>query len=217
MNRHLWLRGLFGISAMGLFFYTLRVMPLASAVTMNYLAPMFAVIFSMLIIKERPQKSIWFLMILAFTGVVLTKGFDTQVSWLHVGASLGSAMFAGLAYTYVRKAGLRSGPMLVIFALPFVGIFPVTPTLFIFGGVWPTGQEWLLLFIMSLFVFLAQVFMTLSYVGDQVSNVTIPRYLTIVWSLGMGYFIFGESLSLGSLAGIGCIFLSLLLNEIFKR
>ena len=216
LNRHLWLRGFFGIFAMGLFFYTLRAMPLATAITINYLAPMFAVIFSILIMKEWPHKSIWPLLALAFVGVLLTKGFDTQVSWIPLGVALSAAMSAGLAYAYIRKAGLRSGPMLVIFVLPFVGIFPVTTTFFIFDSVWPTGLEWLLLLLMSLFVFLAQIFMTLSYVKDQVSNVTIPRYLTIVWSLGMGYFIFNETLSLGSLGGIGCIVLALLLSEIFK-
>jgi len=49
---HLW-RGLSGSIALALFFYCITVLPLATAVTLNYTAPLFLTLFTMLVFKDK--------------------------------------------------------------------------------------------------------------------------------------------------------------------
>ena len=99
----LFARGLAGTLALTLFFFTLQTMPLASAVTIQYMSPLFAVFFSWRLLNERI--SFWQVIcfMTAFCGVFLVKGFDTRVSLWELMAGLLAAALSGLAYTLVRK------------------------------------------------------------------------------------------------------------------
>lgn len=213
MTWPLFFRGLFGAMAMVLYFYTLTVMPLATAVTLNYLSPIFSMIFAIFILKEIPLKRAWFFIAMAFTGVLFTKSFDNAIPTFDFVAALVAAMFAGLAYTYVRKAGLKSHPIMVVFVLPLVGILPSIASFFVYESVWPSSQDWWVLLLMSGLVFLAQFTMTLAYTYGEVSKVSIITYLTILWSIAIGYYVFNEPVWGLKLVGIGLIVTSLVLNE----
>ena len=52
----LFARGLFGTTGLCLFFITLQNIPLAGAVTIQYLSPVFTALFAVVIIKERVKK-----------------------------------------------------------------------------------------------------------------------------------------------------------------
>lgn len=213
MTQDLVLRGVFGALGMLCYFYTLTVLPLATAVTINYLSPMFAMLFAVLVVKERPSASVWFFLILAFVGVLLTKGFDHQVSWFDFFAAVLGAMFAGAAYVFVRKAGKTSDPLLVVFALPMVAMPFSIFSFFIYDFIMPSFNELGVLILMSIFVLLAQYTMTKAYTLGEVSKVSIFNYLTIIWSLAVGYYFFEEKISRTSLFGISIIIISLLCNE----
>lgn len=49
---HLW-RGVSGSIALLLFFYCITVLPLATAVTLNYTSPLFLTVLMMMVVKER--------------------------------------------------------------------------------------------------------------------------------------------------------------------
>lgn len=216
MTLPLFLRGLFGSIALVFYFYTLTVMPLATAITLNYLSPIFSLIFAIFVLQEKPHARVWIFISLAFVGVLLTKGLDSSIANFDFFAAIMGAMFAGLAYTFVRKAGLKSHPMMVIFLLPLVGIFPSTVSLFIFDSVWPSLQDVWILLAMSLLVFMAQYFMTLAYSFGEVAKVSIITYLSIFWTLAIGYFVFNETVWGLKLVGLFLIVCSLILNELFN-
>ena len=67
---HLW-RSLSGSVAIILFFYCITVLPLATAVTLNYTSSLFLVIFTMLAFKERFHAPLSFAIALGFIGVML--------------------------------------------------------------------------------------------------------------------------------------------------
>ena len=52
VRNHLW-RGISGTVALVLFFYCITVLPLATAVTLNYTAPMFLTVFTMIVYKDK--------------------------------------------------------------------------------------------------------------------------------------------------------------------
>ena len=57
----LMMRGIFGTTALLLFFYTLQNIPLASAVTLQYLSPIFTALFAAIFLKEKMQIKQWIL------------------------------------------------------------------------------------------------------------------------------------------------------------
>ncbi|WP_332914102.1 DMT family transporter [Algoriphagus boritolerans] len=70
------IRGIVGSISLILFFYTLQRIPLASAVTMQYLSPIFTTLLGIFILKEkvRPIQFLYFAM--AFAGVLIIQGVD---------------------------------------------------------------------------------------------------------------------------------------------
>lgn len=67
---HLW-RGLSGTLALMLFFYCISVLPLATAVTLNYTAPLFLSLLTMLVFKDKFNLPVTASIGLGFCGVVL--------------------------------------------------------------------------------------------------------------------------------------------------
>ena len=55
----LFARGLFGTIGLCLFFITLQNIPLAGAVTIQYLSPVFTALFAVVILRERVKKKQW--------------------------------------------------------------------------------------------------------------------------------------------------------------
>lgn len=79
-------------------YYTLQHIPSASAVTLNYLSPLFTAVMGILVQQKlRPIQFLFFG--LALAGVVMIRGFDPRVSLFDVGIGLGAAFFAGLPIT----------------------------------------------------------------------------------------------------------------------
>ena len=74
------LRGLAGTLSLFLFFYTLQILPLASAVSLQFLSPIFTIFLAGLFLKEPANSKQWFFFISAFIGVLMIKGFDVRVS-----------------------------------------------------------------------------------------------------------------------------------------
>ena len=73
------LRGITGTIALVMYFYTLQHMPLASAVTIQHLSPIFTIIIAGFMLKEYSRSVQWLFFMIAFVGVVMIKGFDTRI------------------------------------------------------------------------------------------------------------------------------------------
>ena len=67
---HLW-RGLSGTIAMMLYFYCIAILPLASAITLNYTSSLFLSAFTLVVYKDRLHLPLVSSLTLGFTGVVL--------------------------------------------------------------------------------------------------------------------------------------------------
>ncbi len=212
MSRALFYRGAYGGIALALYFTTLTNIQFSSAVTINYLAPLLAVVWSFILLGEKPGFYSIVGLGLAFSGVLVIHGVDPSLELKYLLMALGAAFFAGLAYTYVRVASLKDEPMVIVFYLPLVVLLPS----FIWmwpDAVWPNTFEVFWLTVMSLCVFAAQYLMTLSYSMEEVHNVSVPRYLTIFWAWVFGLVFFDEVFSLWGLLGVLLVFVGLLVSR----
>ena len=96
-------RGIAGTIALTLFFYTVSQMPLASAMTIQYLAPIMTIIIATFMVKEKASPLQYLYFLLAFAGIFLINGFDVRVSGTELAIGIGADFFSGLAYNFIRK------------------------------------------------------------------------------------------------------------------
>jgi drug/metabolite transporter (DMT)-like permease len=211
-------RGLLGTSALTLFFFTLQNIPLAGAVTIQYLSPIFTAIFSVLLVKERVKHRQWLFFSLSFLGVIMLKGFDLsgQISLKFVFLGVLSACLSGLAYNCIRFLRGTEDPLVVVFYFPLVAT-PITGFFSYFQWISPKGMDWLFLLLLGVLTQLAQVFMTKGIQGDLAGNTMSYKYVGVLFALVYGYLFFGETYSVFSVFGILLLLLGVVLNMIYKN
>jgi len=211
-------RGLLGTAGLTLFFVTLQNLPLAGAVTIQYLSPIFTAIFAVFLLKERVRGRQWFFFSLAFLGVFLLKGFDVsgQISYKFVAIGMASACFSGLAYNCIRLLRRTEDPLVVVFYFPLVAT-PIMAALSFFNWVSPQGIDWLYLLILGVITQVAQVYMTKGIQSDVAGNIMTYKYVGVVFAFIYGFFFFEETYSFLSLFGIFLLLSGVILNIVFKN
>jgi len=223
-NNKKWLliRGFFGASALLMFFYTLKNLPIAVATTVQYLSPIFTVILAIFINHQKVKPIQWLFFLIAFSGVIYIgfgKSNDVRVViepfWLILGVI--SAMLSGVAYNAIIKCKATDEPITIVMYFPLVA----TPIMFFImlynGYVFPKGFEWGLLLLIGVFTQIAQIFMTKSFHFADASKVTPIKYFGAIYAVLIGYFIFDETLSLYVSIGITLILTGVLLNTFLVR
>ncbi|MCK5126437.1 MAG: DMT family transporter [candidate division Zixibacteria bacterium] len=210
------LRGLTGTIAMILYFYTVQHMPLASAVTIQYLSPIFTVIIAGVLLKESPRPIQWMFFVISFIGVIMVKGFDPRVSLFDLLIGIGAAVGSAFAYNFIRKLKSTDHPLVVVFYFSLVTV-PIVGVYSVFNWVSPTLEEWLIMIGIGLAVTIAQIFMTKGYQLEKAANVSNFNYLGTIYALAFGYFFFDEMFGLLTFAGIGLIIFGVLMSSRFRQ
>ena len=119
-RKYLVLRGVFGVTALTLFFITLQNVPLANAVTIQYLSPIFTAIFAIFMLGERLRWVQIVFFLISFVGIFIIKGYDDNISTYYLILGLISAVFAGLAYNCIRKVKDTDHPLVVVLYFPLI-------------------------------------------------------------------------------------------------
>ena len=205
------IRGIVGSISLILFFYTLQRIPLASAVTMQYLAPIFTTILGVFILKEkvRPIQFLYFAM--AFAGVVAIQGVDPRVDPLSAVMGITSGLAAGVAYNMIRKLKTSEHPLVIVFYFPLVTL-PIASIIMYFDWVTPVGWDWLILLWIGFCTQSAQYFMTVAYQTGNLSRVSSLSYMGVLYALIFGFFLFDETFPFASYIGMALVLVGILLN-----
>ncbi|MEZ5008615.1 MAG: DMT family transporter [Chitinophagales bacterium] len=204
-------RGVVGTIALSLFFLSIQNLPLASAATIGYLSPIFTAIFAVFILNERIIPKQWLFFAISFSGIVLIKGFDGNVSWFYILTGVVAAMLAGFAYNFVRKLRTTDNPIVVVFYFPLVAT-PVMLVWSIFNWVQPVGIDWLVLIAMGILTQFGQVYLSKALYLENAGRMTSIKYLGTVNALLFSVFFFHEYYSLINLLGILLVIMGVLLN-----
>ena len=208
-------RGLAGTVALIMYFYTLQNMPLASAVTIQYLSPIFTIVIAGVMLKETPRPVQWIFFLIAFSGVLLLKGFDTRVSPVELSIGVLAAVFSGLAYNFIRKLKGQDDPLVVVFYFPLVTV-PIVGAYTLTHWVAPSPLDWLILILIGLATTVAQIFMTKGYQLERAADVSVFNYLGTIYAILIGLFLFSETIGLVGLGGIGLILTGVILSSRFR-
>jgi len=200
---HLW-RGLSGSAAMILFFYCLTVLPLATAITLNYTSSLFLTTLTLLVYKDRFHLPLTSALVLGFCGVVLLLRPTLDQDQLLPGLlGLTSGLLAGVALLNVRQLGRLGEP-----ASRIVFYFNVIATLV--SGIWMlhaplhslTLERLPLLVAIGACATLAQLAMTRAYRLGQTLTVSSLSYSTIAFASLFGMMLWHQVLPLTGWLGM---------------
>ena len=216
-NRKLLLaRGVFGTIALYTFFITLREIPLGTAVTIQYLSPIFTTIIAIFLLNEKVKPVQWLFFLLSFAGILVIKGFDDRVSLIMLATGVTSALASGFAYNMVRSLREKEHTIVVVLHFQIIGA-SVGFFFCLFNWQWPTGWDWFYLIMTGVMTQLGQVNLTKALQLEKIANVSIFNYLGVIYALVFGFFIFGEHYELTGLAGIILVLGGVVLNYIYTR
>jgi drug/metabolite transporter (DMT)-like permease len=195
---HVW-RGVVGTLAMGLGFAGLGYLPLPEVTAIGYAAPLLTVIFAAMFLGEEVRLFRISAVVLGMIGVLIVLAPRLSITPDAAGMAealgamlvLGGAVFAALAQVFVRKLVDTEKTAAIVF------YFSLTATLLSlvtlpFGWVWPTPGEAALLVTAGLLGGLGQILLTSSYREADASLVAPFDYASMLFALGIGYFIFAE-------------------------
>jgi len=211
------LRGLFGTTALSLFFVTVQNMPIATAMTVHYLSPIFTAILAMLILKEKVTGFQWLFYLVAFSGVVLIERVDTKVSLLFVGLGVIAALFSGVAYNLVRRLRNTEHPMTVVLHFQFFGTLAGIIFLFVYGWSYPGLVEWVFLIVIGIASQLGQVYLTKALQREAASSVVIASYTGLIYAIVFGWIFFDEAHTYVTFAGMALVVLGVVASVLYSN
>lgn len=222
----LFLRGFFGFSAMILFFYTVTVIPLGEAITLNKTSPLFVSILVFFLLGERLGRYTAAALLIGFGGVILiSKPEGMLMNYEHFLGLLGG-FFAASAYATIKT--IRDVYDARVVVLSFMGVGTLMPLLlfalspfidapaslaFLFPDfVWPHAPKlWILIALMALVSTLSQWLLTKAYSFSRAGVIGAVSYTNIPFAVGFGIMLGDAFPDIYVWLGIGMIILAGLL------
>jgi S-adenosylmethionine uptake transporter len=204
-------RSVTGVVAMFLWFYCVARIPLATAMTLNYMSSVWIAVFMLVgaffFGKAKVDKRLIVSVLLGFGGVALvlqpTIG-DDQIWYGLVGMM--SGMISATAYLQIAalaRAGEAETRIVFYFSIACTALGVITALPFGFHAV--TWKSALLLLAVGLLAGLAQVLMTRAYaIGKMLVNASL-QYLGIAFAALYGVLLFADPMSWSLAAGMAMI------------
>jgi drug/metabolite transporter (DMT)-like permease len=195
------------------------LMPLAGAVAINFSAPLWAALVSVVWLKERAGPIRWLVLFAGFLGVLIVTnpGADS----LQVGAlfALGNAIMYGSVTVAVRgMAATESANTLLMWQMVTVAFFHTL--LLLFGFRLPAPIDAAMLVCSGVANAVGQFFWTRALHLAPATAVSPFFYLMLVWALVIGYVVWGDVPTPGLLFGSAIVVSSgllLLWHETVQR
>lgn len=203
------LRSLCGAVALCLWFYSIGQLPLAMAMTLNYTASIWMVLFVIVGAQLKGYRKVDTLLLMTiavgFGGIILILQPTIQDNqWLGGFVGLLSGFVSAIAFLQVAALGKVDEPgYRVVFYFSLVGII-LGVSIVIFGGGFTshTFKSFFLLLAMGVLAAGAQWSLTYAFLnGKTLVNASL-QYLTIAFSSILGGIIFGDHIALIAIFGM---------------
>jgi len=179
----------------GSFFYSISVLPLAEALTLSFLAPVFVALLGGVLLKERIDGRVLQALAFGIAGMLVMVWPRLQG---HVsGASLGvaAALFSAVSYAFnlilLRSIATREHPTVIV---AFQNIGPALclaiPAAYFFV---PMGLSDLAAYLGAGVLGVAgHLTLTSAYAKAAAARLAAIEYTALIWASLLGYFFFGE-------------------------
>ncbi len=215
-HTYLFLRGFFGTLALALFFLTVQNIPLATAMTVQYLSPIFTAIIAIFFLKESVKPIQWIFYAISFAGVMLIGQIDARVSYFFIFLGIISAFGSGAAYNLVRKLKDDEHPLTIILHFQLVGVVAGFISLF-FAWKTPVGWDWFYLLLIGVFSQLGQIFLTNAFSKEKAATVAIIVYSGLIYGIAIGWIFYGEAQTVFSLFGMILVVIGVIASVLYGK
>lgn len=215
---HAW-RSLVGVTSLAAWFYAIAGLPVATAMTLNYMSSLWVAAFVVggSLVAWQPREGTASLLrqgplalsvLAGFAGVVLTLRPTVAQDQMFAGVvGLMSGLVSAFAYMQVMALGRVGEPETRTVFFFAVGTAVVGLLATVFTGGWSAWPGWsgLWLVPMALFASLGQLCMTRAYSHGATLVVACLQYSGIVFGALFGVVLFGDHLSPPAWAGMALI------------
>ena len=182
-------RSIAGVCGVICNFYAIDKLNLSDANMLNKLSPFFAIIFSYFVLKEKANKVEWGTVIVAFIGTLFIIKPSFRMNFLYALIGLLGGLFAGFAYTFVRKLGKdgERGPVIVLVFSLFSCI--VTAPFLIFQYEPMSTRQLIYLLLAGISATGGQFCITAAYTKAPAKDISVFDYFQILFAAILGFFL----------------------------
>lgn len=173
-------------------FWAVDHMRIADANILNKLSPFFAILMSIFILNERPNRVEWLSVLLAFTGAAFVAKPGAGIASFPALIAILGGFTAGTAYTFVRKLGLSGvkGPV-IVFSFSLFSTLILLPNLLL--NYQPmTARQFLFLVLAGSSAAIAQLSVTAAYQHAPARDISVFDYSQVVYAAMFGFILWGE-------------------------
>jgi drug/metabolite transporter (DMT)-like permease len=198
--RHHGVRAVIQGSAQTLIMIAFSMMPLASAMAINFSSPLFATLLSAIFLREAVGTVRAMTLLAGFCGVLIIT--EPGMGTFQVGAlfALANAVLYGSIATVVRgMSATESTQTLIMYQMVLLTVL-FTPLL-AFGFVLPTAFDGTVLLLTGIANGIGQYWWTRAISLAPTSAVTPFYYFSLVWAMILGFVVWGDVPSIALLSG----------------
>ena len=173
-------------------FWAVDHMRIADANILNKLSPFFAILMSVFILKEKPNRVELLSVLLAFIGAAFVAKPGAGIASFPALIAILGGFTAGTAYTYVRKLGLggEKGPV-IVFSFSMFSTLVLLPNILL--NYHPmTVRQFLFLVLAACSAAIAQLSVTAAYQNAPAKDISVFDYSQVVYAAIFGLLLFGE-------------------------
>ena len=182
-------RAILGLTAMSLGFTVLGYLPLAEATTLSFVAPLFSVILSALILAEPVGRHRWSAVALGFTGVLIVmRPGGAELPPVGLALALLAAMAVAAVTITIRQIGRTERTPTTVLWFTFYSMIAVGLLMPFYGRAHDL-REWLILAGIGLLGGTGQLFLTSSLRFAPIPVVVPFDYVQLIWAVLLGWWI----------------------------
>ncbi len=194
-------RSLTGLAAMACYFYSIKKLPLADAVLLNYTSPIFVGLIASFWLKEQLTLRRKLAIAVGLLGVLCLFRPSAAIASTAGLMGLVSGLLAGFALTSVKKLSATDpGTRIVFYFSLFSSLISAVPMLWQF--VMPSFGLMLLLLGLGFVGTVGQLFLTQAYKLAPASQVSPLGFFGLIFAGLIGFVLWGETPDVSMLVGM---------------
>ncbi len=194
------LRSLAGLAAMYCFFYAISTLPLATAVLLNYSAPLFVPIIAALWLKEPFPLQLRIAAISGFVGIALI--LKPGATFIDPAALVGltAGLLTAIAFVGIRRLSSTEPTIRIVF---YFGLISTIVSAVPLAWSWtpPPPAHWGLLMLIGMLATAAQLLLTRAYSYASAARVGPFGYSMVVFAALLGWLFWNETLDVWDAGG----------------
>lgn len=183
-----------------------RVMPLAEATSVIFLAPLLVTLLAGPLLGERIGRSRWLAVLVGFGGVLLVVRPGTDLNPAGILWALGGAFSYALYQILTRRLSHAEHPLRLLFYTALVGTAVMSAALpWFWVDASPAPQQWLLIASLGLYGGVGHFLLIRAFRLAPASTLTPFTYAQLVWAVLLGWLVFDNIPDAVTAAGMSVI------------